>query len=645
MKKFQNWPIRAKLIALAVASVVPLLCLLLFQVLPMLEEQAYTEKRLKTRHLVETAHSLLSYYGNQATEGILTEAEAQAAAKTHIEQLRYEETEYFFLIDATYHMVMHPITPNLNGQYVKDMEDPEGKFLFAEMVHASRNEEGGFVDYMWPKPNATEAYPKISFTKQFKPWGWIVVSGIYVDDVEAQIATLHKEVGLIFVLILFTIGFISWHTSRRIAHPILELRDAAKQVAAGNLTIAVDTTSSDEVGELGVCFSDMISSIHDAQEALLAEKVVVERKANESKAEQAYLSRNVEQLLVQMKSFAAGDLTVHANPERSDDKIAELFAGFNEAVVNLRTMIEQVNDSVASTTSASAEIATSTDQILEAVQEQSAQSEEVSRGIEEMVQTIVTNAQNATRTSEVAQRSGKAAREGGHVVKETISKIRALAVTFADSAAAVEQLGIRSQEIGNIVQVIDDIAEQTNLLALNAAIEAARAGEQGRGFTVVADEVRKLAERTTQATKEIATMIQVIQSETETAVASMQRGNDEVELSIKFADQAGTALEGIVASTEETQDMITQIAAASEEQSVTTEQISRSAELISTVSQESVMGINQIADATDGLNQLMEGLYELVRRFKITSKAQAPRHSNTKPRATRLEPQNHAYAA
>ncbi|MCL6097096.1 MAG: methyl-accepting chemotaxis protein, partial [Bacteroidetes bacterium] len=174
-----------------------------------------------------------------------------------------------------------------------------------------------------------------------------------------------------------------------------------------------------------------------------------------------------------------------------------------------------------------------------------------------------------------------------------------------------------SNEIGEIVQVIDDIADQTNLLALNAAIEAARAGEQGRGFAVVADEVRKLAERTTKATKEIATMIRQIQKDTEGAVVSMNEGTTEVEKGKVLADKAGHALKQIISGAEEVVDISTQVAAASEEQSSAAEQISRNIESISSVTNQSASGVQQIARAAEDLNRMTVNLQDLIARFKL----------------------------
>jgi PAS domain S-box-containing protein len=340
-----------------------------------------------------------------------------------------------------------------------------------------------------------------------------------------------------------------------------------------------------------------------------------------------YLHDAVECLAEAIEQLAQGNVafTMRELPQGSEytadveRQMNRLFEDFNRAVNNVRKMIHQVGLTVASAASAAAEISASTEQLASSTQEQSAQSNEVAAAVEEMVSTIVENARNATRTAEVAAENGKIAGEGGQVVAQTVEKIRRIAEVVSSSAQTVERLGASSQQIDEIVQVIDEIADQTNLLALNAAIEAARAGEQGRGFAVVADEVRKLAERTTKATKEIAHMIQMIQSETQEAVTAMQRGTSEVGEGIRLADQAGEALQRVVAGAGNTVDMVTQIAAASEEQSTTSEQISRSVESITTVTHESARGIQQIAQSTDNLNQLTEELRELVSRFRIES--------------------------
>jgi methyl-accepting chemotaxis protein len=238
--------------------------------------------------------------------------------------------------------------------------------------------------------------------------------------------------------------------------------------------------------------------------------------------------------------------------------------------------------------------------------------------VEEMTKTIMETTKNSSIAADSAKNSGSTAKEGGKVVAETIEGMNRIADVVRSSAETVQALGKSSDQIGEIVQVIDDIADQTNLLALNAAIEAARAGEQGRGFAVVADEVRKLAERTTKATKEIAGMIKQIQKDTSNAVISMSKGTEEVEKGKALADKAGESLKEIILGAVKVVDVITQVAAASEEQSSTSEEISRSIEAINNVTRESTAGIQQIAKASEDLSRLTVNLQDLIGKFNTS---------------------------
>ncbi len=317
-----------------------------------------------------------------------------------------------------------------------------------------------------------------------------------------------------------------------------------------------------------------------------------------------------------LENLANGDLTVRMNGDYKGD-YAVIKNSINSLADSFSSALSDVAEAVQATASASSEISSSTEQMAAGAQEQSAQTTEVAGAVEEMTKTIIETTRNSGQASDAAKNAGLIAKEGGKVVGETIDGMNRVAEVVQKSAEIVQVLGKRSDEIGEIVQVIDDIADQTNLLALNAAIEAARAGEQGRGFAVVADEVRKLAERTTKATKEIATMIRQIQSDTEGAVVSMQQGTEEVEKGKALAEKAGQSLKEIITGAQDVVDMSTQVAAASEEQSSAAEQISKNIESISSVTQQSAAGVQQIARAAEDLNRLTLNLQELVSRFKI----------------------------
>ena len=324
------------------------------------------------------------------------------------------------------------------------------------------------------------------------------------------------------------------------------------------------------------------------------------------------------------------DLNSQLHSTRADE-IGTLQRSFDKFVVSIRETLLQVAEAASTVARSTGDITSRTEEMAAAAQEQSSQAGEVAGAVEEMTKTIVENSRNALTTADTAREARKVAEQGGTVVGESVQGMKKIAEVVNHSAATVQELGRSSDQIGEIIGVIDDIADQTNLLALNAAIEAARAGDQGRGFAVVADEVRKLAERTTKATTEIAGMIRKIQQETANAVESMQKGTSQVGEGISLADNAGKSLRNIVDISQKVTDMVAQIAAASEEQSSASEQISKNVEAISSVTHESMTAIQQIARSAEDLNRLTEHLEQTLSRFHLSKGTREPRAESSSP--------------
>ena len=221
-----------------------------------------------------------------------------------------------------------------------------------------------------------------------------------------------------------------------------------------------------------------------------------------------FLSRSVsvatQAVLAQAKAIAAGDLTGEELVVESQDELGELTAAINQMSGSLKRMIVAIMDNSAHVASASEELSSSATLQAQGADTQKDQTTQVATAMQEMAATVHEVSENSQKAADASHNAAQAARQGGQVVQETLATMRGIAESTRRVAARITELGKSSEQIGRIIAVIDDIADQTNLLALNAAIEAARTGEQGRGFAVVADEVRKLAERTAQATKEIA---------------------------------------------------------------------------------------------------------------------------------------------
>lgn len=621
---FNNWNIFYKISVYALLSVVSFILVVILYIIPTVEDGLFEDRRNNVRQTVEVAYGVLEDMNSRAENGTYTESEAKAQAKLLLKKLRYGGDNYFWINDTHPRMIMHPFKPELDGSDLSNNKDPEGKKLFVEMVKVARANGNGFVDYMWPKPGYEQPVPKISFVKIFREWGWIVGSGIYINDVQEEIADLNSKIITLLIIVVGVILAFGYFWAIKISKPIKKLETASNKVADGDVDVQVDIQTKDELGNLANSFNRMVSNIKTILDEIKEVSKKSEKSAEEAEAaknnamkQQEYLERSTKTMLHEMEKFSEGDLTVYLVPENDNDDIGYLFNGFNKAVQNIRQMMQQVLESVEATASASSQISSSAEEMASGAQEQSAQTNEIASSVEEMTSTIIESAKNVGVAEDSAKRAGETARQGVVKVDDTKKGMNRIVASAQTTGRIIESLASKTDQIGEIAQVIDDIADQTNLLALNAAIEAARAGEQGRGFAVVADEVRKLAERTTKATKEIAETIKAIQGEAKDADSSMKEAKSSVDAGIQLTEEVAEVLSNILNESGRVVDLITQVAAASEQQATVSEEISRSIEVINNVTTESATGVQQVATTAEDLNKLTEKLYSVVHKFKI----------------------------
>ncbi|MBL9033006.1 MAG: methyl-accepting chemotaxis protein [Phycisphaerae bacterium] len=299
------------------------------------------------------------------------------------------------------------------------------------------------------------------------------------------------------------------------------------------------------------------------------------------------------------------------------DEIGRTASAFDELVGSLQGVITQVSSASQSVAAASTEIAASAEEMAGTLRAQEESASQVAAAITEMSASVQEVATKSTGAAGSAIEAGKQANEGGDVVRQTVTEMVEIKDQVTQAAGEVEQLAVKAESVGQVLGVISDIADQTNLLALNAAIEAARAGEHGRGFAVVADEVRKLAERTQQATQEVAQSVSAIQQGTKGAVEKIKQCTERVTRGSELAESAGKALEQIVQGAGTVQSSIEGISAAAQQQASASEEVSRSMEQISSGTRESSQAAQQAAEAASGLSRESEKLRALVGQFKV----------------------------
>jgi len=320
-------------------------------------------------------------------------------------------------------------------------------------------------------------------------------------------------------------------------------------------------------------------------------------------------------LLDEMGSLAEGDLTVRATV--TEDITGAIADSINFAVEALRSLVTTINETALQVASAAQETQATAMHLAEAAEQQAQQITSASAAINEIAVSIDQVSKNSAESADVAQRSVQIAGKGAAIVRQTIQGMDNIRDQIQETSKRIKRLGESSQEIGSIVELINDIAEQTNILALNAAIQAASAGDAGRGFAVVADEVQRLAERASNATKRIETLVQTIQSDTNEAVTSMEQTTAEVVAGARLAEDAGLALGEIEKVSNDLADLIQNISEASRQQSAAATNISATMNVIQEITTQTSVGASQTAESIGNLAQLAADLRRSVADFKL----------------------------
>lgn len=351
----------------------------------------------------------------------------------------------------------------------------------------------------------------------------------------------------------------------------------------------------------------------------LPREKVVERPSDQADRNQQAILR----LLDELASLADGDLTVQATV--TEDITGAIADSINYAVEALRELVTTINESAILLDGAAKTAESAAGQLSAASEAQSKQVASASHAIGRMVNSIEEVSGDAERSSDVARHSVDVAHKGGEAVRRTIEGMNAIRETIQDTSKRIKRLGESSQEIGNIVELINDIADQTNILALNASIQASMAGEAGRGFAVVADEVQRLAERSANATKQIEVLVRTIQADTNEAIVSMERSTTDVVGGALLAENAGAALEEIEQVSSQIASLVQNISNSAREQAGAADAVIRIVELLQQINAQTASGTNATTDSINKLAELAAQLRRSVTGFRLPGGSAAER--------------------
>lgn len=475
-----------------------------------LKSELLSEKGLQTQKLVEATHSILSTYYQLAQQGTISEAEAKTQALAVIKSIRYDEDNYFWINDMQARMVMHPIKPKLNGKDLSNFKDPNGKKLFAAFAEKVNREGKGIVPYLWPKPGNDEPVEKVSFVKGFKPWGWIIGTGIYIDDVSDTFWSHAKVTGTIGAVLIIILAAISGIIGRSIVCPLNSTTKAMQNIAAGDgdLTQKLPVQGADEITQLSSAFNEFTEKIRftiasvDKTTSQLSESAEHLKQAsdqnkqsiNNQELETQQVATAVTEMTATVKNVAqntdsAASAANDANREATEGQrivsetvtsISSLSEKINEASSAMETL-EEESSNIGSVLDVIRGIAEQTNLLALNAAIEAARAGEQGRGFAVVADEVRTLASRTQQSTDDIQKMIVRLQNGTHDAATSMNTGR----TAMDET--VEKANQASQSLMNIVEAVIVITDMNTQIASAAEEQHAVASEIDKSVVTIAD--------------------------------------------------------------------------------------------------------------------------------------------------------------
>ncbi|MCZ4288007.1 methyl-accepting chemotaxis protein [Hoeflea alexandrii] len=553
------------------------------------------ERKAKLKAMNETVVTMLEYFKEQEASGALTTEEAQTQALAAIRPMRYEGNGYFWVNDMANFMLMHPFSATLEKSDLSGLEDANGKKFFQEFIDIVKADGQGFVDYHWNKPGEEEPALKYSHVQGFKPWGWVVGTGVYADDLAALFRQNATTTSVTLGLGALAILLIAYATVRSVVGPIRSLNATMQAIAREDVSGEVpEAERKDEVGEMASSVLVLRDSVRERAQMRVREteqQRQLDAEREDGIRRQENISQSQADVMAKLggalERLAGGDLTVQI--DNIAPEYAKLRDDFNRAVTALGDVITAIAQSTDVVNASADGISEAANNLSQRTEQQAASLEETAAALDEITSTVRGSSERAAEANRMVGETRQSTDKSGKIVTEAIS--------------AMTRIKDESDRIGKIIGVIDEIAFQTNLLALNAGVEAARAGEAGRGFAVVAQEVRELAQRSATAAQEIKQLI--------------SSSANEVQNGVSLVQSTGEALSEIEKFVTQVNEQVNSIATAAREQANALAEVNTAVNQMDQMTQQNAAMVEETSAASLTLTQESAQLNSMLRNFRL----------------------------